>query len=189
MSVAAPMVIGFLFGLLLERAGLTQYDRVAGVYRFTDLTLLQFLGSALVVGSFTVQAALSLGLVVSVPVMPTHAVVKLIGGVVVGAVMALAGFCPGTILAGAGAGQVDYLIPGVAGLLTGALGFGWSYESFMPMLKRLGSLDALTLPELLGVSPWLLFLLLLEIALVGFYAIERARSAPARTLAPRGSHV
>lgn len=173
MSVLAPLSVGILFGALLQRAGLTSYLRIVGVYRLADLTVLKFLLTAIAVGSLAIQGALSLGLVQVVPIPGTHLGADLLGGALFGVGMALAGFCPGTIAAGAGTGQVDYLIPGFAGLLVGALLYGWSYDSFAPALARAGAAGATTIPEQLGVDPWLVAILLGELSLLAFYAIER----------------
>lgn len=174
----APLLLGFVFGWLLERAGLTRYDRIVGVYRFTDWTVLKFLGSGLAAGAVALQIALWLGLAGAAPLPATILVANLVGGGVFGIGMAIGGFCPGTIVAGAGAGQLDYLIPGVAGLLFGALVAGrWSEP--IVALQRGKKLGAIDLPALVGSSGGLVAILLLEIALVGFYALERGVRPPA----------
>lgn len=186
MSVFEPLAVGILFGMLLNRAGLTRYERIVGVYRFTDLTVLKFLLTAIVVGAAAIQAALSLGLVASVPTPGLHLGADLVGGALFGVGMATAGFCPGTIIAGAGRGQLDYLVGGGCGLLTGALVYGWSYSAFMPRLLRVGAGGAVTVAGILGASPWLVVILLAELALLGFYAIERGARQD-RAGAPAGS--
>jgi len=104
MNIVAPLVIGILFGLLLNRAGLTRYDRIVGVYRLTDLTVLKFLLTAIVVGAISVLGAQALGLTDAVPIPGTHLGADVLGGGLFGIGMAVAGFCPGTIVAGAGTG-------------------------------------------------------------------------------------
>jgi uncharacterized protein len=173
MTVIAPIVIGVGFGWLLERAGLTRYDRIVGVYRFTDLTVLKFLGSALAVGACALQALRWLGFASAFATPVTAIAANLLGGALFGIGMAGAGFCPGTIAAGAGAGQVDYLVAGVAGLFSGALLFGWAYSHFFPALARIGRLGTVTLSGLIGTSGGLIAVILLEMALLGFYAVER----------------
>ena len=60
--------------------------------------------------------------VITFPTVPaTYIVGNLVGGLIFGVGMALAGFCPGTCAAGAGEGKLDYLIPGLLGFLTGAV--------------------------------------------------------------------
>jgi uncharacterized membrane protein YedE/YeeE len=179
MTWAAALGIGFCFGWLLEKAGLARYERVVNVFRFRDFTVLKFLLSALVVGALGNRALLALDLTASLPVPATFLGGNLAGGMVFGIGMALSGFCPGTIAAGIGEGRLDYLIPGSLGLLAGALGFGALYPRLFRSLA--GSVHlAATIPEWLGVEPWLVVLLLAELAAILCYLIER-RSARTRS--------
>ncbi len=41
--------LGIVFGLLLNKAGLTKYNKIVNVFRFTDLAVLKFMMTALVV--------------------------------------------------------------------------------------------------------------------------------------------
>ena len=159
-----PLLLGVVFGALLDQGGLTRHEKIVGVFRLRDFTLLEFLGSALVVGGLAVQAALSLRLVAAVPIVPTSYAAQTADGAIFGIAMALAGFCPSTILAGAGTGRLDALIPGIGGLLAGAwLARGWT----------LSPASGCTLATAIGVSPWLLLALLGELALFGFYLLEK----------------
>jgi uncharacterized membrane protein YedE/YeeE len=172
--ILAPLVIGLAFGWILQRSGLSRYDRIANVYRFTDLTVLKVLGSALVTAAIALQLMRALGVGVAPPIPVTYAWGNLLGGAVFGVGMALSGFCPGTIAAGAGEGRLDYLVPGALGLFTGAVGYGLVYERIMPLLAR--TARATTLPEVLHVDPWLTVVVFAEIALLAFYVLERGVS-------------
>ena len=44
------LVLGTLFGFALNKAGLTKYHKIVNVFRFTDMAVLQFMMTALVVG-------------------------------------------------------------------------------------------------------------------------------------------
>jgi len=180
MSLLAALGIGFGFGWLLQRAGLARYDRVVNVFRFRDLTVLQLLLSALVVGAIGVRAAIALGLTPTVPVPATYWFGNFAGGLLFGAGMALSGFCPGTIAAGIGEGRLDYLIPGSLGLVAGAWLFGAIYSRLFPLLNR-GVHAATTLPQWWGVDPWLIIVLLAELAGLACYlaAGRRRRDVPA----------
>jgi uncharacterized protein len=173
-ATVAPLLIGIAFGWLLDRAELTRFQRIVGIYRLRDFTVLQFLGTAIVAGAFAVLALRSLGFVATVVITPTHLAADAIGGGLFGIGMAVAGFCPGTIVAGAGGGRLDYLVPGGLGLIAGALAYGATFR-WVGALGRIGALGIPTLPSLLGVSDWLLAIVLAEVAALGFYALERAR--------------
>ncbi len=175
MEVLKPLAIGFCFGWLLQRAGLSRYDRIVNVYRLRDLAVIQFMLSALVVGALALRVLAALGLAGTFALPTTYVWGVLLGGVVFGVGMALSGFCPGTVAAGAGEGRIDYLVPGFLGLFAGALVFGWLYPAVMPRLQALGNLGPVTIADALGVQPWLVLLILAELVLWLFYALERGR--------------
>jgi len=169
----APLLIGVAFGVVLQRSGLSRYDRIANLYRFTDLAVLKVLGSALVTAAIALQVMHAAHLGVAPPIPSTYAWGNMLGGVVFGVGMALSGFCPGTVAAGAGEGRLDYLVPGLSGLYAGALVYGLFYDRVMPYFAR--AAHAGTLPQLFHVDPWLAVVLFAEIALLGFYAIDHHR--------------
>lgn len=168
MSAVWPLLIGVVFGALLDRGGLTRHERIVGAFRFTDLAVEKLLLTALVVGAALIEAARGLGLVAGVPIVPTRLVADAVGGALFGVGMAVAGFCPGTIAAAAGTGRLDALVPGVAGLIAGAL----VHDAFVPAIEG-GALGPVSIPSLFGVSPWLVILLLAEIAALLIYVSDR----------------
>jgi len=172
MTWFAPLLFGAAFGVALERAELTRRERVAGVFRFTDLTMLKFLLSALASGAFVVQAALALGLVPSVPVPPTVPIANLAGGMLFGVAMAGAGFCSGTIFAATGSGRGGVLA-GALGLLAGALLMGGVGGGVAARLMSIGPRVDTTLGALTDVNPWLLVLALVGLAAFIAYLAER----------------
>ena len=173
-AVFIPLCIGVAFGWLLDRAGLTRFERIFGVYRLTDLAVLKFLGSGIVAGAVVVEAARALGFAAVVPVAATNVAAQAIGGALLGSAMAIGGFCPGPIVAGAAGGRLDYLLAGGGGLVAGALAFDATSRLFATPLAATACAGALTLPSLVGVSGGLVATLLVEVAALGFYALERA---------------
>lgn len=157
-DVAKALLLGLLFGWSLQKAGLTHYARIVGIYRLRDLTVLRFMLTALVVGGVGIQLGLDLGFASSVPVPATSMASNLVGGVVFGVGMATAGYCPGTVVAEAGEGRLDAVLAGFSGLLVGAIAFGLLQPTIMPTLSRIGALGRVTFAELVGASPWLVLL-------------------------------
>ena len=167
LDVVRPLVLGFLFGWSLHKAGLTHYARIVNIYRLRDMTVLRFMLTALVVGAFGIQLGLDAGFAASAPVPPTTVLANVVGGVVFGVGMATAGYCPGTIVAEAGEGRLDAWVAGLCGLLVGAIAFGLLQPVVMPALSRVGSLGRVTLAGLTGASPWLVLLVFAQaVALV-----------------------
>lgn len=173
-EILQALVFGACFGFVLHRAGLTAYARIVDVYRFRDLTVLKFMLSAIVTGAVLVETARALGLVDAVPVPASSLLANLVGGLVFGVGMALAGYCPGTIVAEAGEGRLDAVGPGLLGLMVGAMVFGLLEPSIMPALTRTSALGHVTFSALLGVHPLLLALVVAEAVLIVFVLVERA---------------
>jgi hypothetical protein len=180
-------MIGFGFGWCLQKAGLAHYDRIVNVFRFRDLAVLKFLLSALVTAAIGIRILQNFGLAANVPIPTTYLAGNLLGGVVFGVGMALSGFCPGTVAAGAGEGRLDYLIPGGLGLYTGAILYGLEYERVMPWLSRLGNVGNITIASLIHVEPWLVIALFVELAILTFYLIDRGWMITARRAGRRGT--
>ncbi len=179
-EIAAPIVLGIAFGWVLHKAGLTQYARIVGVYRLRDMTVIQFMLTALVVAGVLVQAAVDLGLASALPIPPTYLVANLVGGAVFGVGMASAGYCTGTVVAQAGEGHLDAWIGGLSGLIVGAMVFGLLEPRIMPALTRVGALGRPTLATWTGASPWLLLVVFGEVvALVLYLIARRSRAAVA----------
>lgn len=172
LEIIAPLGLGAAFGWLLHKARLGRYETIVGVFSLRDPTVLQFLMAALAVAVVGVQVLAALGVATVIPVPRSALVADLVGGVVFGAGMALAGFCPATVAAGAAEGRLDHLIAGVAGLYTGAVVLGLIYPSVVP-LTRIADLGPITASRALGVSPWLLVVAVVEVAVIVIWAIER----------------
>src|SRR5690349_4254661 len=118
-DLAVSLGLGFGFGWLLNKAQLTHYAKIVGVYRLRDLTVMKFMLSALATGALGIQVARALGWGSALPIPATLPAANLIGGLVFGVGMASAGYCPGTIVAEAGEGRLDAGLAGVTGLLAG----------------------------------------------------------------------
>jgi uncharacterized membrane protein YedE/YeeE len=86
------LVLGGLFGFSLNKAGLTKYNKIVNVFRFTDMAVLKFMMTGLAVGMTGMFILRGLGLVTFPNVPATYIVGNLIGGLIFGVGMALTGF-------------------------------------------------------------------------------------------------
>jgi hypothetical protein len=191
-EILEALTLGTLFGFALQKAGLTRYDRIVGVYRLRDFTVMQFMLSALVVAATLNQAFAALGLAKAPPTPPTFVLANVVGGLVFGVGMASAGYCPGTIVAEAGEGRLDAWVAGLAGMFVGAIAFGLLQPWLMPKLTRSLALGRIGLASLVGTSPWLTLLVFGELVALVLYLIARAGHATraarsTRASAPGGS--
>jgi hypothetical protein len=121
-------VFGVVFGFVLSRGRVSDYDTIAGMFRLTDLHLFGVIGAAIV------TAALGLWLIRqrgSRTITGTPVEVRrkpwrpgmFAGGLVLGAGWALTGACPGTSLVQIGEGKLIALFT-VVGILAGTYLFG-----------------------------------------------------------------
>jgi hypothetical protein len=129
--------------------------------------------SALFVAAPLIQAAVDLGLAAPPPIPETRLLANALGGIVFGVGMALAGYCPGTIVAEIGEGRLDALVGGLGGLVVGALVFGLVYPVVMPVVGRIGASGHVTIASLTGASPWLVLACFLELCALVLVLLRR----------------
>ncbi len=92
MTIIAPLLVGFGFGFLLHKSGMTQYHKIVNAFRFTDMAVLKFMMSALVTGMIGIYGLKALGWAAVIPVTPTYIVGNVVGGLIFGVGMALTGY-------------------------------------------------------------------------------------------------
>ncbi len=168
------LVLGVFFGFSLNKAGLTKYHKIVNVFRFTDMAVLKFMMTALVVSMTGLYALRGLGLITFPAAPATYIVGNIIGGLIFGVGMSLSGYCPGTCAAGAGEGKLDYIIPGLLGFLTGAVIYGLTYQQVFPAISAIANYGSVVIPDLWNLSSFLTVLLFALMSVFLFYMIDRA---------------
>ncbi|MBI1257883.1 MAG: YeeE/YedE family protein [Chloroflexi bacterium] len=168
------LVLGVFFGFALNKAGLTKYHKIVNVFRLTDLAVLKFMLTTLVVSMAGLYTLRGLGLVTFPSVPATYIVGNVVGGLIFGVGMALSGFCPGTCAAGAGEGKLDYLIPGLLGFLVGAGIYGLTYPQVFPAISSIANSGSVVIPDLWNLSPFLTVAFFALLSVFLFYLIDRA---------------
>jgi uncharacterized membrane protein YedE/YeeE len=137
------------------------------------MAVLKFMMTALVVTMLGVYPLRALGLITFPTVPATYIVGNIVGGLVFGVGMALAGFCPGTCVAGAGEGKLDYIVPGLLGFLAGAILYGLTYQFVFPPIAKIANYGSVVIPDLWNVNAILAVFVFAAMALVLFYLIDR----------------
>lgn len=168
------LMLGVFFGFALNKAGLTKYHKIVNVFRLTDLAVLKFMMTALVVSMAGLYLLRGLGLATFPNVPATYVAGNIIGGLIFGFGMALTGFCPGTCAAGSGEGKLDYLIPGLLGFLVGAALYGLTYPQVFPAISAIANAGSIVIPDAWDLSPFLTIAFFALLALFLFYLIDRA---------------
>jgi Na+/H+-dicarboxylate symporter len=92
MNFVIALILGLGFGFALNKAGLTKYHKVVNQFRFTDMAVLKFMMTALVVTMLGLYPLRAMGLITFPTVPATYIVGNLAGGLIFGVGMSLVGF-------------------------------------------------------------------------------------------------
>ncbi len=151
MELIVGFVTGILWGYIFQRARIVRFEKHAGLLTLTDLTVLKFLLSAVIVGAIGIQLFTTLGLA-PYHLKPTHMAANLVGGIIYGLGWALLGYCPGTMGGAIGEGSFDALF-GILGGLLGAMAYAHTYPFWKKTLLAVGNYGKIHLPALLHLPP------------------------------------
>ncbi len=145
--------IGILFGFLLQKGGVTNYDVIIGQLLLIDFTVVKIMLSAMVTGMIGVHSLRALGLAQLHPKSGSFGQI-VIGGLIFGVGFALLGYCPGTLAGAVGQGSLDALLGGITGVLIGAGLFAQVFPRLEKRILSKGHFGEMTWPQLLKVNPW-----------------------------------
>ena len=154
-QLAIGLIIGIIFGFLLQKGGVTYYDVIIGQLLLTDFTVVKVMLSAVITGMLGVHLLKGLGLAELHP-KPGSVGSTVLGGLIFGAGFAILGYCPGTVAGAVGQGSLDALFGGLVGALIGAGIFAAIYPKIQKDILNKGDFGPQTLPELFGVNPWII---------------------------------
>ncbi len=145
--------IGIIFGIFLQKGGVTDFDVILNQLLLEDFTVLKIMLSAVVTGMIGIYLMKSLGWV-SLKPKPGSVGTSLIGGLIFGAGFAILGYCPGIIAGAIGNGYLDALVGGMLGILVGAALFASFYPKLNRTILKWGDFGEITFPELFRVNTW-----------------------------------
>jgi len=172
-AILLGLAMGAAFGFFLEKARVFEPAVIIGQVQLRSFLMLRVFLAGVAAGLIVLAVLHGFGLVKLAPkaLLP---MADIVGGLFLGAGIALAGACPGTVLAQIGAGYRDAWAT-LAGGLLGALAFTYLEPGLAPWLRIAGQ-GRLTLDMVTGLPFWALalgFAALLILALVG---LEKWRS-------------
>ena len=164
MELTYAIIFGLLFGFALNRAGATNPENIINMLRLTDLRLMKAILFAIGLSSIALFGSLSLGILD-----PSHVSIKtayigvFVGGLLLGAGFAIAGYCPGTGLGALATGRKDalfFVLGGLIGAFVYTLMFGWLEETIPFLFEKIaGGTVSLAntgnekFESLLGINP------------------------------------
>jgi hypothetical protein len=171
-ALIAAVVLGAVFGLLLHRGGVANYNVIVNQFRFRDFTVLKIMLTAIIVGGLGVLALNSAGFA-NYHIKAANMLGVVLGAAIFGVGMVVYGYCPGTAIAAAAAGSLHAVV-GLVGLLVGGTLYAFSFPWISQKILPVAALGKVRLPDVTGVPALVWFVALIAIALVVFFLIERA---------------
>ncbi|WP_420264646.1 YeeE/YedE thiosulfate transporter family protein [Candidatus Magnetominusculus dajiuhuensis] len=167
-SLYGGLILGLLFGVVLQKSRLCKYDIVSGLFRLQDFTVFR-VGTPILMISVLMLFIFKDAGVFELHVPKTVIVPQIIGGLMFGAAIAILGYCPGTAAGALGEGSLD-AIPGMLGIISGAVLYAeFFHDSWENTFLKWGEIGGKTFFEILRISPWyliVLFLLMLTMFLI-----------------------
>jgi hypothetical protein len=170
------VLVGFLFGFVLERSGFGDSRVLAAQFYLHNMRVFKVMFSAIVTAAAGVALTSATGLLdmSAMEIPETFLWPHLVGGLLLGAGFIVSGYCPGTSVVAAASGHWDGLVV-VAGVVVGSVLFGELYPVIGDFHVS-GAMGVLTLDQLTGI-PLPVLVLLVGIAAAGMFfgaeAVER----------------
>jgi len=152
---ATILVLGFLFGAILQYAKLNRYNVISGMATLENLAVAKAIAVAIGVGAVIIAFEIGLGFA-SYHLKPFLLGGIAIGGIIFGVGMAILGYCPGTLAVSLGEGSIDALL----GIIGGLVG-GFVYTILLPSIHSIlgPDLGSISLYSLIGQHQFIFYFL------------------------------
>jgi len=168
------LIMGIIFGFLLQKGGVTRYEIIIDQLLLKDFTVVKVMLSAVITGMLGVHFLKGRGRV-NLHIKPGSAGATVIGGLLFGIGFGMLGYCPGTAAGAAGQGSLDALFGGIVGMIIGSGIFASLYPKLEQGILKKGDFGDLTLPGLFKVeNPWLVILPVCIVLVALLYWLEKA---------------
>jgi uncharacterized protein len=170
------LILGFLFGAILQNANLNRYNVISGMATLENYAVAKAIAVAIGVGAVIIAIEIGLGFA-SYHIKPFILGGIAIGGIIFGAGMAILGYCPGTLPISLGEGSIDALLGIIGGLAGGVI-----YTITAPSINGLlgPDLGSISLYTLIGQNHFVFYtaVILIGAAFVGIaFLINRFEKA------------
>ena len=171
-AVVVGLLMGTVFGFALEKSRVFEPGIIVGQMQLRNFIMLKVFLTAVATGAVVLAALNGFGIVKLQPKAALYAA-DIVGGLILGVGIALAGACPGTTLAQIGAGYRDALFT-LAGGLIGAVAFSYAQPWFNSTLLASGD-GKIIFTDLIGIPYWTGALGLAAVLVVVLVLLERWR--------------
>lgn len=172
LALVVGALMGLVFGIALEKSRVFEPGMILGQMQLRNFIMLKIFLTAVATGLVVLAALNGFGMIKLGPKATIYGA-DIVGGAILGVGIALAGACPGTVLAQVGAGYRDAWLTLLGGL-AGALTFIYLEPTLNPILLS-GGPGKLTFDALLGVPYWAAALVLAIALIAALVGLERWR--------------
>ena len=167
------LIIGVVFGFLLQKGGATKYDVIVEQLLLSDFTVLKIMLSAVATGMIGIYAMKAMGWI-ELSIKSGSLGMNIIGGLIFGVGFAVLGYCPGTIAGAVGNGYLDALVGGVLGIVIGSGLFAALYPKLKSGVLAKGDFGELTFPQLFKVNDWIVVIPVVALIMLLLFWLESA---------------
>lgn len=168
-AVLIGLATGIVFGFALEKSRVFEPGIIVGQMQLRNFIMLKVFLAAVITG-LIVLAVLNGVFGVPLQLKPLLLRADIVGGLILGAGIALAGACPGTSMAQLGAGYKDAWFI-VLGGIAGAMTYGYFHEPITAVLPEKG--DKIAFDQLLGLPFWMVALAFAAVLVAFLVVLER----------------
>lgn len=172
LAIAVGLLMGVVFGFALEKSRVFEPGIIVGQMQMRNFIMLKVFLAAVATGAVVLAALNGFGYVKLAPKAALYGA-DIVGGLILGAGIALAGACPGTTLAQIGAGYRDALFTLVGGLF-GAVAYSYAEPALSKTFLGQGG-GKLIFSDLAGIPYWVGALILAAAIVVILVALESWR--------------
>lgn len=165
-------VFGLIFGVLLNKGRVTDYNVIVNLFRFKDFTVVKIMFTAIIVGGLGVFAMESAGLIEGYDIKAANLLGVAIGSAIFGVGMALLGYCPGTGVAAMATGRLHAVV-GFFGMIAGGIIYALSFSWIDAHILNVAAMGKVRLPDVTGIPSIAWWVNLVAIAGGVFYLIEK----------------
>ncbi len=171
LSLVLAVVFGAVFGMLLQRGRVADYNVIVNQFRFRDFTVLRVMLTAIIVGGIGISVLHQFGLA-QYHIKPADMLAVVSGAALFGVGMVLYGYCPGTGVAAVGTGSIHALV-GFLGMLVGGILYALSFSWIQSNILTKGALGKIRLPDITGINDLIWFGGLLVVSVVLFRFLDQ----------------
>ena len=171
------LILGFLFGAILQYANLNRYNVISGMATLENFAVVKAITVAIGLGAIIIAIEIGLGFA-TYHIKPFLLGGIALGGIIFGVGMAILGYCPGTLPISLGEGSIDALL----GIIGGLIG-GFVYTILLSSIQSIlgPDLGSISLYTLVGQHQFIFYILDIIIGIafvwIGFILIVSARMA------------